>query len=80
MACGLPVITTEATAGPDVVREDCGSLFEAGDVHGLVDRLRWYAAQRDQIATMGAAARARAESHDWERYRECVSNAVAPIC
>ncbi len=77
MACGLPVIATEATAGPDVLTPDCGRVIEPGDLDALVDSLRWFSGNRGSIARMGTAARIVAELHTWARYRECVSTAVA---
>jgi alpha-maltose-1-phosphate synthase len=69
MACGLPVITTTATAGPDIVTSDRdGWMIEPGDVDALVDRLRTCLASRSQISDMGRAARQTAERFTWESY------------
>ncbi|MCC6212794.1 MAG: glycosyltransferase family 4 protein [Burkholderiales bacterium] len=76
MACGLPVITTDATAGPDVVDVSCGRIDAPGDLDALVESLRWFSAERDRIPSMKKAARKRAEGCGWEAYRRQVSAAV----
>jgi len=79
MACGLPVIATDATAGPDILTENTGRVIRADDLDGLVDSLRWAGASRDRVAAMGSAARGRARSMTWPQYRNQVRVAVAPL-
>lgn len=78
LACGLPVIATDATAGPDVLDEDRGRLVPAGDRDALVEVLRWFGAHRERLPAMRRAARAHAERLTWARYRAAVRAAVAP--
>ena len=56
-ACGarLPVVATRQTgAAHDLVREgENGFLVNADDVDGLLDRLEWCVAHRDQLPAMG---------------------------
>ena len=77
MACGLPAIATEATAGPDVLDAACGRVIPVNDLEALIESLRWFSANRDQLSAMRLAARAKAETCSWENYRHCVSTAVA---
>jgi glycosyltransferase involved in cell wall biosynthesis len=77
MACGLPVIASDRSAGPDVLDDSCGRVVAAGDVDQLVESLRWFAANRELLPQMKKAARTRAESFTWGSYREAVSGAVA---
>jgi starch synthase len=79
MACGLPAIATDATAGPDVLPREAGHIIAAGDNDTLVEALRWCAVNRDQLTAKGAAARAQAERCTWENYRRHVREAVAPF-
>ena len=79
MACGLPVIASESTAGPDVITEACGRLVPAGNVDALVECLRWFDKNRGQLAAMSRAARVQAERCSWGNYRRSVSEAVAPF-
>jgi glycosyltransferase involved in cell wall biosynthesis len=77
MACGLPVITTDATAGPDIVDNQTGQVVPVGNVDALTDSLRWFADHRDRLPEMRKAARTKAETFTWENYRRCVCDAVA---
>ena len=79
MACGLPAIASTATAGPDVLNTSCGRLMQTGDFESLVDYMRWFSGNRDQLPEMSRAARSMAESFTWENYRRCVAAAVAPF-
>jgi glycosyltransferase involved in cell wall biosynthesis len=79
MACGLPVIASSATCGPDVLTEDSGRLVPAGDLEALVESLRWFSTHRDRVDEMGCAARLRAEQFTWDRYRTGLLAATAPF-
>jgi glycosyltransferase involved in cell wall biosynthesis len=79
MACGLPVIASDRSAGPDVLDDACGRVVTAGEVEPLTESLRWFAANRDLLPQMKKAARTKAESFTWKSYREAVSNAVVPF-
>ena len=69
MASGLPAITTDATAGPDVLAEGRdGFVIPAGDVDALEAKMRWCIENRDRLAAMGAAERATAERFTWGAY------------
>jgi glycosyltransferase involved in cell wall biosynthesis len=76
MACGLPVIASDRSAGPDVLDETCGRVVTAGDVEQLVETLRWFGTNRDRLPEMKKAARTKAERFTWEKYRAAVSDAV----
>jgi len=77
MACGLPVIATEATAGPDVLGESTGQVIPAGDIESLAESLRWFVEHRDQLPVMKIAARKNALAFGWEQYRRKVTAAVS---
>jgi glycosyltransferase involved in cell wall biosynthesis len=79
MACGLPAITSGATAGPDVMTEACGRLVQTGNLDALVESMRWFDKNREKLPAMSRVARAQAESHSWENYRRRVAEAVAPF-
>lgn len=79
MACGLPVISSDCCAGPDVLDEACGRVVAAGDMEHLVETLRWFAANRNLLPQMKKAARTKAESFTWGNYRKAVSKAVAGV-
>ncbi len=70
MACGLPVVASEATGIGDIVtpgRE--GEIVTAGDVAALTAALEGLIEDADLRRAMGQAARARvAEGFDWSSY------------
>lgn len=77
LACGLPVITTEASGMTDLVDSTCGKIIPAGDGESLVHALETFSENRSGLAAMKVAARAKAQSCTWAGYRQRVSNAVA---
>jgi glycosyltransferase involved in cell wall biosynthesis len=69
MASGLPVITTTATAGPDIISpERDGWIIEPGDVNSLIRIMQLCLENRDHVAIMQAKARATAERFSWDAY------------
>jgi len=79
MACGLPAIASEATAGPDILTPDCGKVVPIGNLEALVESLQWFDRNRGLLLTLSRAARVRAELCTWESYRRSVTEAVAPF-
>jgi starch synthase len=77
MACGLPAISSTATAGPDVLTETAGRILPVGDLDSIVDALRWFDQNRESLPAMGRAAREQAAMCTWERYRRAVTEATA---
>jgi len=75
MACGLPVVATKESGGPDILDAATGKIISSGDVENLVETLRWFAQNRDRLPAMKSAARAKAETFCWEKYRRAVSAA-----
>jgi starch synthase len=71
MACGLPVVVSENTFGSDVIRDGYnGYVVPIRDVDAIVDRLRLLAGDDELRATMGANARATAESFSWKAFND----------
>lgn len=69
MASGLPVITTEATAGPDIIEHQVdGWLFPAGNSAGLAEAVLSLAGDHSMVGLMGEKARQKAKSFSWESY------------
>jgi glycosyltransferase involved in cell wall biosynthesis len=66
MCCATPVVTTPSSGGPECITDGVdGWIVPARDTDALVDRLRAAAADRDRLAAVGRAARARAERWTW---------------
>jgi len=69
MACGLPVITTTATAGPDILTHGHnGWIMEPDSLDGLVEIMRKCLCNREDLAKMGLCARKTAEHFSWSAY------------
>jgi glycosyltransferase involved in cell wall biosynthesis len=76
MACGLPVIASEKSVGPEIVTPGCGFLTPPGDLERLVELLRWFNSHRDKLPAMRREARSQAERCTWINYRSLVARAA----
>lgn len=80
MAAGLPIVSTDRTAAPDLIEDGThGFLVAAGDPQALASAIRKFVDQPWIVDSMGAAARARAEQFTWSRFRGGVVDAVRGI-
>jgi glycosyltransferase involved in cell wall biosynthesis len=71
MASGMPVITTTATAGRDIVEEEeSGWVIEPGDLNALVQRMQFCLDNRKSLLEIGNRGRAIAEDFSWNAYGE----------
>jgi alpha-maltose-1-phosphate synthase len=71
MVCGLPVITTTATAGPDLFgTADCGRIIEPGNEAQLLHALEFFAQNPNLISGMSTAAIKAASAFTWQAYGE----------
>ena len=71
MACGIPIITTPNTAGPDIITDGIeGFIIPIRDVDALASKLEWCHRNPEALARMGKAARKRAEELTWSLYRK----------
>ncbi|MBW4643772.1 MAG: glycosyltransferase family 4 protein [Goleter apudmare HA4340-LM2] len=80
MACGIPVITTPNTAGPDIITDGVeGFIVPIRDVEALKEKLEWCDRHPVELAQMGRAARRQAEQLTWEAYRESLARQVLSL-
>ena len=80
MACGIPVITTPNTAGPDILTDGVeGFIVPIRDVEALKAKLEWCYEHPQELAEMGLAARRRAEELTWGRYRSTLVGRVQEL-
>ena len=69
MACGIPVITTSATAGPDIYSDgEGGWITPPGDVVELTRVMRGCLENRAGVVEAGRMARGIAEGFSWTAY------------
>jgi glycosyltransferase involved in cell wall biosynthesis len=71
MAQGTPVITTEHTAGPDVIENGTdGFIVPIRSSTAIAEKLELLASERERLRSMKIAAKAKAQSLGWEIYRQ----------
>jgi glycosyltransferase involved in cell wall biosynthesis len=80
MSQGTPVITTERTAGPDLITHGKnGWLIKAGSTEALVQQLEQLIGHPEAIRAAGVNARATAAARPWFVYgRELIAAILAP--
>lgn len=77
MASGLIPITTDATAGPDIIENGKeGFIYHAYDEEKLVGHLKYCMANRDELKNISYAARTKAEMYTWDAYGERYYNLI----
>ncbi|MVT11720.1 glycosyltransferase family 4 protein [Chitinophaga tropicalis] len=77
MSQGTPVITTDRTAGPDLITNgENGWLIEAGSTESLYNTITGLVHAPDQIAKAGLAAMEKARSRPWEVYGKELATAI----
>ena len=77
LACGLPLLGTTHTAAPDLIEDGIqGFIVEPRRPDLLAERIRWAITHKDELATMRAAARERAEQFTWGRFRSRIVEVV----
>jgi glycosyltransferase involved in cell wall biosynthesis len=80
MACGIPVITTPNTAGPDIITDGVeGFIIPIRDVDALAEKIEWCYQHPAELAEMGRAARRKAEQLTWTRYQQQLSAKVMSL-
>ena len=80
MASGRPVVASRVGGIPDMVQEGVtGYTFAPGDVAALVEAVRCMMARRNDLPTMGRAARAFAETQTWPAMMDAVVDLYARV-
>ena len=76
MACGLPIVATEATGAGELVTDGVeGRFVPAGDVEALTERLAELITEPELCRAFGQAALERARSRTWSEYATELSRA-----
>lgn len=80
MSCGVPVITTNHTGGPDILTEGRdGFVVPVRDVEALKEKLLWCHDNREAVRAMGGEARRTAEACNWAAYRQAIAAKVGEL-
>jgi glycosyltransferase involved in cell wall biosynthesis len=81
MACGVPVIATEHSGAPEVMRDgESGYVVPACDDEALADRMAGLIEEAELRRSMGEKARQRVVSmYTWEHYKRRIRSAYAEI-
>jgi starch synthase len=71
MAQGTPVITTEHTAGPDVIQNEVdGFIIPIRSAKAITEKLDALASDPERLMAMKLAAKRKATLWSWEIYRQ----------
>ena len=71
MSQGTPVITTDRTIGPDIIRHnENGWIIDAGSTEAIVEAIENILAERRQLIDVGKSAMETARLRPWSRYGE----------
>ncbi|RFZ85783.1 glycosyltransferase [Mucilaginibacter terrenus] len=77
MAQGTPVITTDRTAGPDIIsNHENGWLIQAASTDALKESIEAILLNPGMIKNVGMAARETAKNRTWENYGRELVNAI----
>ena len=77
MSQGTPVITTDRTAGPDIIQHNKnGWLIEAGSTEALKESIETLLLQPGLVAEVGRAAMETAALRSWQTYGQELANAL----
>ncbi|MEX6689946.1 glycosyltransferase family 4 protein [Danxiaibacter flavus] len=77
MSQGTPVITTNRTAGPDLIQHgENGWLFEAGHTNALRENIEYILEHPSSLKRTGEAALQTAAKRPWEQYSTELADAV----
>lgn len=66
MASGLPIITTDIDACPEVVGE-CGAYFKPGDFKTLAEKIEKLSGNESLIGDLSQKAKEKARAFDWDK-------------
>jgi glycosyltransferase involved in cell wall biosynthesis len=76
MSCGVPVVATSHTCGPDVMVDgEHGFIIPLRDSCAIAEKLAWGLDHRSELAAMGRAAADRARLFTWARFRQGIRDA-----
>nr|WP_245227699.1 glycosyltransferase family 4 protein [Pedobacter petrophilus] len=80
MSQGTPVITTENSAGPDIIKHDeSGWIIPAGDLNALVKQMKTIVENAAALDKFSTAALMSAHRWQWPDYRKLLSQKISSL-
>jgi glycosyltransferase involved in cell wall biosynthesis len=80
LSCGLPVITTQNSGGPEVIRDGCEGYFvPIRSAEAIAEKLELLARDRELLESMSEAALRRARECTWANYRAQLISTMGQI-
>ncbi len=80
MAQGTPVITTDHTAGPDIIENEVdGFIVPIRSAEAIAKKLDLLGCDRERLMSMKAAAKHKAQSRGWDGYRQRLAEVAREV-
>jgi glycosyltransferase involved in cell wall biosynthesis len=80
MSCGVPVITTPHTCGPDVMTQGReGFIVPIRDSNSLAEKIEWGILNRHVLSEMGKQAHRTAARYTWDAFRAGIRGAYVQM-
>jgi glycosyltransferase involved in cell wall biosynthesis len=80
MSCGVPVLTTPNTCGPDLLEQGVtGFIVPIRSTDAIAERIEWALSNRERLFEMGQAAARSARAMSWQRFRTGIVAAYRAI-
>ena len=80
LSCGVPVVTTQNTGGPEVIRDGIEGFFvPIRSAEAIAEKLEMLAGNRNMLEAMSAAALKRAQECTWQKYRELLASTIEEL-
>jgi len=80
LASGMPIITTDATAAPDLITDGVeGHIVPVGDAEAVRAAMQRFIDAPNELAKMSRSARECAERHTWDAYGDRWANLLQQV-
>jgi len=80
LACGLPVIASTSTAGPDIIEEgQDGFIVAPRDSGALATHIQWFLGHRLELLQMSGKARRKAQLFGWPTFRANIRRIIREV-
>jgi glycosyltransferase involved in cell wall biosynthesis len=71
MSCGLPVIISDMVGAKDIIEDGKeGFIIPARNINAIIDKIRYFYDNPDEVKRMGKNAREKAEQFTWKKFAQ----------